>query len=151
MSFPSAEVWVVEPPEETPELLSALGYLINAGVDFTFGPGDTLPSEPPESFDGIKAVLVVMEDVERVRRKLTGFRGFYPEGDQPWDRAPGGDAPPAMHPVTTGMRLALHENDETWLVIFAKKDLARMRWLEYCLFIAPRLTLPSPAVSSDHP
>ena len=144
MKYQPSELWVVEPPEPSDAFLKVLGYLINAGIDFACGPGDALPSQPPASLEGIKAIFVTEDDVPRIRHQLQGFRGFYCHGDQPWDRAPGGEAPPAFHPAAEGICIALHENNSTWLVICSEKQMARLRWLEYCLFIPPGLTLHAP-------
>lgn len=146
MQIKPAELWIVEPPAPSEAFLGVLGYLINAGIDFAFGPGDVLPKQPPESLEGIKAVFVTENDVPRVRHALRGFRGFYPDGDQPWNRGPGSEAPPAFHPAVQGICIALHENNTTWLVICSEKHMAKLRWLEYCLFIPPDLTLHSPAL-----
>ena len=144
MKYQPSELWVVEPPEPSDAFLKVLGYLINAGIDFACGPGDALPSQPPAALEGIKAIFVTEDDVPRIRHQLQGFRGFYCHGDQPWDRAPGGEAPPAFHPAAEGICIALHENNTTWLVICSEKQMARLRWLEYCLFIPPGLTLHAP-------
>jgi len=144
--FQPSELWIVEPPEPSDAFFKVLGYLINAGVDFTFGPGDSLPNQPPESLDGIKAILVTEDDIPRIRHHLQGFRGFYCDGDQPWDRAAGDEAPPAFHPAVRGICIALHENNTTWLVICSEKQMAKLRWLEYSLFIPPQLTLHAPTL-----
>ena len=80
--FQPSELWIVEPPEPSDAFFKVLGYLINAGVDFAFGPGDSLPNQPPESLDGIKAILVTEDDIPRIRHHLQGFRRFYCNSDQ---------------------------------------------------------------------
>lgn len=58
------------------ELRMAVAYLVYAGVDIAFGPGDALPDEPPESLEGVKMVLVVYDDVEHnCRVHLETFAG----------------------------------------------------------------------------
>ena len=80
-----AELWIVAPPSIPAELRMAVAYLVYAGVDISFGPGDVLPDQPPESLGGIRMILVVYDDVERVRSRLRGFRGFYTEGQTFFD------------------------------------------------------------------
>ena len=52
MKISPAELWMIEPPDASGEFYEAVGYLLSTGVDFAFGEGDTLPTEPPESLDG---------------------------------------------------------------------------------------------------
>ena len=47
--FQPSELWIIEHYEPSDAFFKVLGYLINAGVDFAFGPGDSLPNQPPES------------------------------------------------------------------------------------------------------
>ncbi len=132
-----AELWIIEPPSDFEGFRRALTYFINAGLDFTFGDGDTLPHDMPDSLDGIKAVFVLLEDLPRLQAQLGGFRGVSTTGDEPF-------ASPNTHPIGVDIRLALHENNHTWLVVFGNDAvLTKPQWLEYCAIVAPDLTAPS--------
>ena len=102
--FQPSELWIVESPEPSDAFFKVLGYLINAGVDFAFGPGDSLPNQPPESLDGIKAILVTEDDIPRIRHHLQGFRRFYCDSDQLLEQTVNGPSPgykrQGLDPVT---------------------------------------------------
>jgi len=139
MSISPAEAWIIEPDTVCDGFSRALSWALYAGVDFAFGPGDTLPRVMPERLDGIKAVFVVEEDFPRIQGQLTGFRGVSTTGPDPF-------LSPVPEPIAQHIRIALHENDRTWLVVMKNEALLKMpQWLEYCLLVAPGLTTPSPA------
>ena len=133
------EVWVIEPDQEYEGFQHALSYFLHAGVNFAFGEGDSLPREMPQSLDGIKVVFVLEEDVPRLRQQLLGFRGISPDSDHIY-------LSPSTSGSTDHARMALHENDQTWLVVFKADSVKKTpQRLEYCLIAATGIAAPSTA------
>lgn len=121
----------MQPPEPVEGFHELVGYLLNAGVDVAFGPGDVLPNDLPPRYDGIRAIVVCMEDLPRLRRRLHGFRGLDPDGAEPIDAFPHGT-------------MFLHEDDRTWLAVYTAKGRRDHKRIENPLLVAPELTVDSP-------
>lgn len=141
-----AELWVVEPADKPEQFMRAIARLLNDGVDFAFGEGDTLPTEPPASLDGIKMVLVYLEDLPRIQAHLRGFRGFDPDGDPPFDASEGiwrAGSPKDESFRNWFVQTYLHENDRTWLAVYGKEALGFPNRLQSPLLLTGDLTLRS--------
>ena len=168
-----AELWIVAPPSIPAELRMAVAYLVYAGVDIAFGPNDTLAEEPPESLDGVRVILVTYDDVERVRQKLRGFRGFRTEGTTFFDpdtsiycmgqvlKGGFGHSRSSRSPDAAGQNLShdekfrrgfvmtfLHDNGKTWLAVYGREALTLPNRLESPLLLTGDLTLQSPSFRS---
>jgi len=149
MTIDRGELWIVEPPEPPAEFSDALAYLIYSGLDLAFGPGDTLPTEPPGSLDGITTILVWIEDLDRIKGKLRGFRDFDPGAEDPlsYDR----DSyiqiqnPDQVEKQRSWwVQMYLHEDNRTWLAVYGAKALGFFNRLESPLILEGSLTLQSP-------
>jgi len=133
VEFPVAECWVIEPPDPPHGFHDLVGYLINAGVDISFGPNDTLPNDLPPSCDGIRVIVTCLEDLPRLRRRLRGFVGLDPDTDSLEGVAPHGT-------------MYLHENGRTWLAAYSEKGRFETKRIENPLIVAPDVTINSPAM-----
>lgn len=127
----AAECWVVQPSDPPQGFFDLVGYLLHAGVDVAFGPGDVLPGDLPESYDGIRCIVVSIEDLPRLRKRLRGFRGLDPDSD----------VPPEVHSHGT---MFLHEDDTTWLAVWTEEGCVTPKRIENPLIVAPDLTIDSP-------
>jgi len=130
-AVPPAECWVVEPPDPPPGFYDLVGYLLNAGVDVAFGPGDVLPTDLPEGCDGVRCVVVCTEDLHRLRTHLRGFRGLDPDSELPIE-------------LDSHGTMFLHENDSTWLALWTETGRLTPKRIENPLIVAADLTVDSP-------
>ena len=142
-----AELWIVRPPEPPETWTTMMGYLIYHGVDFVFGDGDTLPSEPPDDLEGIQCILVWIEDLDRIKGNLRGFRDFNPDADDPlnYER----ESYISQQKNREKQRawwaqLYLHENNRTWLVVYGHECMGFLTRLESPMILGCGLTLKSP-------
>ena len=146
-SIQPAELWVVEPADKPEQFARAIVCLLNDGVDLAFGEGDTLPTEPPESLDGVKMVLVYLEDLPRIQKGLRGFRGFDPDGDPPFDASEGiwlaGSTKDPQRMRDWFVQTYLHRNDRTWLAVYGKEALGFPNRIQAPLLLTGDLTLKS--------
>ena len=144
-----AELWIIQPPDPPGELDAAVAYLVDAGVNVAFGPGDTLPSHPPPSLDGIKSILALFDDLPRIQSQLTDFRGFYPDRDPPYDTSRPSFLGPQSGPAggeawgKSFIQSYLHKNDRTWLAVYGTSALFNRR-IECPLLLTGDLALKSP-------
>ena len=152
LSIAPAELWVVEPAEKPEQFTQAIAYLLSDGVDFAFGEGDILPTEPPESLDGIKMILVYLEDLPRIQGQLRGFRGFNPDADPPYDLSQGiWRASETATPTDTEhfrawfVQTYLHENNRTWLAVYGREALGFPNRIQSPLLLTGELSLNSKA------
>ncbi len=151
-----AELWIIQPPNPPATFTKAVAYLVDAGVDIAFGPGDTLPSEPPPSLDGIKGILALFSDLPRIQNQLRGFRGFEPERDPPYDTTRPIFCMASLSKSSKSTDLDiyrkyfiqsyLHQNDRTWLSVYGTDALFNRR-LECPLLLTGDLTLKSPQMT----
>jgi rhamnogalacturonyl hydrolase YesR len=132
-SFPSAECWIVEPPDPPDGFHDLVGYLLNAGVDIAFCENDALPDDLPPAYDGIRIIVTCVEDLPRLRTRLRGFIGLDPDGSDLEGMAPHGT-------------MYLHENTRTWLAAYTEKGRFEIKRIENPLIVAPDLTVNSPAM-----
>lgn len=130
-SLPPAECWVIEPPQPLAGFPDMVGYLINAGVEISFGPNDALPTDLPPSYDGIRVIVACIEDLARLRRRLRGFIGLDPDRDD-------------LEGVASHGTMYLHQNGRTWLAVYSEYGRFEAKRLENPLIVAPDLTLNSP-------
>ena len=148
-----AELWIIQPPDPPATFSNAVAYLVDAGVDIAFGPGDTLPTGPPPSLDGIKGILALFDDLPRIQDQLRGFRGFEPDQDPPYDTTRPICFIGALHGSTDPdiyrkhfIQSYLHQNDRTWLSVYGTDALFNRR-LECPLLLTGDLTLKSPKLT----
>lgn len=149
MTIDRGELWVVEPPAPPEEFSDALAYFIYSGLDLAFGPGDTLPAEPPDSLEGITTILVWIEDLGRIKGKLRGFRDFDADAEDPlnYDRdsyIQVADPTKVERRRAWWVQMYLHENNRTWLAVYGSKALGFPNRLESPLILEGSLTLRSP-------
>jgi len=141
----AGELWIVAPPQMPQQLRAAVGYLVHAGVDLAFGPGDVLPTQPPETLDGIKMILAVYDDIERIQKKLKGFRGFHLEAPDFYSRSDGPRSGPDTERGSNSFVMTfLHDNERTWLAVYGAAALGSHKLLESPLLLTGDLTLASP-------
>ncbi len=131
-SIRPAELWFVEPPEPSPAFTHAVGYMLYHGADLAIGESDALPTEPPDTPDGIKIIVVEWDDIERVKHKLNGFAGFRPDQSPPFS----GDTFQEKYRGASGLTF-VHENRRLWLAVMGPQVLHTQRSLDkVCMVMA---------------
>ena len=144
LQIQNAELWVIEPPRHVPEHFSfTIRYLINAGVDLAIGPNYTLPQDAPKTLDGIRMILITLDDVARVGKTLQGFRGFRPQdlNELSGNVDASSEVPSKLDRRQWFCETYLNRNETTWLAVYGNGSIGHVRRLESPLLMTGDLSL----------